>query len=140
MRVDLSKPFEPIRRTIEHESFGSCLLLLKPLGIEEMAAVDAAEMQAYFDHGDKEQALGVRYVARARQCIVGWEGIEDGEGNPIPYSWPTLMRISGIYPKFAEAVGDEVSRVARGITEDEAKNSDVPLPNTSEAAATATQS
>lgn len=140
MRVDLSTPFEPIRKKIEHESFGSCVLLMKPLGIEEMAAVDAAEMQTYFETSDKSRALESRYVARAKQCLVGWEGIEDGEGKPIPYSWPAMVRIGLIYPKFAELVAENVSVMVHGVTEDQAKNSDTPLPTTSVAAATITQS
>lgn len=140
MRVDLSKPFEPIRKTVSHPSFGSCVLLLKPPGIEEMAAIDAAEVQRYFDAGDRTEALEARYVARARQCIVGWEGVEDTDGKPIAYSWPTLVRIGTVLPRFADAVSAEVTRVCSGISEEEVKNSDSPLPDTSAAAETITQS
>lgn len=134
MRVDLSTPFEPIRKKIEHESFGSCVLLMRTVGIDEQAEIDAAEISAYFTTKDPVEAMAAKYMARARVVVVGWEGVEDNDGKPLPFSWPTLRRVGSKFPEFTKQLMEAVEDLSHGLTEDESKNSPSPLDSGTPAA------
>ena len=138
MQVDLSKPAEQQRATIEHPSFGKFTLLLHALGPEEQAKIDAQEVRAAWK---KEDYLAARYLAQLQVLIAGWEDVNDKDGNPIPYSLPTLSRICKGYPALASLVSSTVERYAGGaLNEEERKNSPAPSGDDSTTANQDTQS
>lgn len=84
--------------------------------------------------------LGVRSLvfckAVARLTIADWQGVADGDGNPVPPTPEGIDALIDLYPMF-EAF--EIGYVAaHGLALDAEKNASAPSPNGTTAGASAT--
>ena len=64
--------------------------------------------------------------AVARRAILGWEGVGDAEGNPVPVSSEGIDALLEIWPVF-EAF--QTGYVAKGLILDAEKNGSAPSPS-----------
>jgi hypothetical protein len=83
---------------------------------------------------DEERAL-VFAKAIARWSVIGWEGVGDADGNPVPVTPAGIDALLEVWPIF-EAF--QASYVARGLRLDAEKNVSAPSPTGTSAGATAT--
>jgi hypothetical protein len=83
---------------------------------------------------DEERAL-VFAKAIARRSVIGWEGVGDADGNPVPVTPAGIDALLEVWPIF-EAF--QASYVAKGLLLDAEKNVSAPSPTGTSAGATAT--
>ena len=74
----------PENGTRKEQSFDAEFKRLKQSRINEIQALVQQRLKALED--GLEDASGVSDVSIADEVLVGWDGIEDGEGNPVPFS------------------------------------------------------
>lgn len=80
MRFDLSTSGH--RKEVITLAEGSFSVLVRNPTFAELIQ-DAATTENYLE-------------ARVRSSIVGWEGVEDAEGKPIPFTWDALRKLCEI--------------------------------------------
>lgn len=98
----------------------SAFLRVKPLTADTMHRITAnAIAESGFDM-DIASAKIIR--AALTECVAGWEGLEDVNGDPIPFSQEALEDICEADPRFAESQYERIRRVAREARLEEEKN------------------
>jgi hypothetical protein len=60
--------------------------------------------------------------ARLKRCIVNWRGVNDPEGNEVPFSWPNVERLASAFPAFVTAMVVAVDQVYFGEPGERSKN------------------
>lgn len=69
-------------------------------------------------------------LRRISLLIVDWDGVnEESTGEPVPYSFDTLVQLLTQIPSAIWAVSNVVSSVMNGLSETERKNSLTPPAN-----------
>jgi hypothetical protein len=91
----------------------------------------AGVVEGYADH------VGASTEHRIRSSIVGWRGLQDAAGTPLPFSWDALTALCEQVPAVFEKLWPLASEAFSGLREDSVKNSE-PLPSDSSGAATET--
>lgn len=75
-------------------------------------------------------ATGDYTLRRISLLIVDWEGVvEEGTGQPVPYSFDNLVHLLTQIPSAIWAVSNLVSDVMHGLTETDRKNWQTPPVN-----------
>ena len=82
-----------------------------------------------------EEAALAMAKALARRAILGWEGIGDADGEPLPVSPEAIDALLDLWPAF-EAF--QTLYVAKALLLDAEKNASAPLPTGPTAGAKAT--
>jgi hypothetical protein len=73
MRVDIFTPPPPLPFSDGENTIK--IMLRKPTGVDRLAFVDAVR---------DESAINQKIQVAVDRLVVGWEGIEDMDGNPLP--------------------------------------------------------
>lgn len=93
----------------------------------EEAATPAAVAQLSQKHLDRRMIV---------ESIVGWEGVDDGEGNVPPVTEETWALFSDLYPELATVAVAEIRRP--GLLASAEGNGSAPSPNGAAAGARST--
>jgi hypothetical protein len=111
-------------------------LKLLPLTTALMVATraDPAVQDLDPDSSNDERAA-IFASALARRAVVGWEGVGDLNGNPLPVSDEGIDALLSLWPIF-EAFN--LHYVSRGMLLDAEKNGSAPSPTGTSVGATAT--
>ncbi len=97
-------PLEPKNQTMTETIDGTFLLRFAPMSAKKLlrVALDAAEESRPLDMQDM-------YVV-ALDHVEGWEGILDGDQQPIPFSRMTFLNAVQDNPEFALSVSDKLTQ------------------------------
>lgn len=102
MKVNLGIVKNHRRRfEVEHESFGSCVLVCRYPTAKELEE-------------DTDEAVPSATAARRLGCIIDWEDVVDLEDNPIAYSPAALVSMCRICPEFRIAALRSVAQLFVG--------------------------
>lgn len=74
---------------------------------------------------DNEQAMKIMREIYAETVVIGWEGVTDGEGNPLEFSRDNCLKLFEELPDLFTDVMDQSNKIAlfrEDIREDDAKN------------------
>ena len=76
--------FQPENGERKKQSFDALFKRLPQTRINEIQVLVQKRVKAIQE--GKEDKSGITDQSIADEVLVGWEGIEDGEGNPVPFS------------------------------------------------------
>ena len=76
--------FQPENGERKKQSFDALFKRLPQTRINEIQVLVQKRVKA-IQEGEEDQS-GITDQSIADEVLVGWEGIEDGEGNPVPFS------------------------------------------------------
>lgn len=131
LRLDLAR--EPRWLDLGH----GVRVLVAPLSTSMMIAarrdVEAAIVDA--EGADNEAIGAVMAKALARLAVLDWEGVGDGEGNPVPPTPEGIDALLNVWPIFDAW---QSRYVAKGLLLQREGNGSAPLPNGSSAGAPTT--
>lgn len=83
-----------------------------------------------------DEVIGIAFAASvARIAIIDWEGVGDGDGNPISVSGEAITALMDVYPIFESF---QTEYVEKGMLLDAEKNASASSPTGSSAGATTT--
>ena len=109
-------------------------LHLHPLTTAMMVASRNDPAVVNLDENVTDEASALVFAkALARNAVLDWEGVGDGDGNTIPVSPEGIDALLDVWPLF-EAF--QTKYVAKGLVLDQEKNASAPLPTGSSAGAT----
>jgi hypothetical protein len=100
-----------------------------------MAARADPAVEALPETAGQDQLALTMAQAVARRAVLGWEGVGDAEGNPLPVTPEGVMALLEVWPIF-EAF--QLAYVAKGLVLEQEKNVSAPSPSGTSAGATAT--
>ena len=128
IRLDLSN--EPAWLDLGH----GVRLHLHPLTTAMMVASRNDPAVVDLDENVTDEASALVFAkALARNAVLDWEGVGDGDGNTIPVSPEGIDALLDVWPLF-EAF--QTKYVAKGLVLDAEKNVSAPLPSGPSAGAT----
>ena len=93
--------YQPENGTRKEQSFDALFKQLPQTRINEIQVLVQKRVKSIQD--GEEDTTGVTDQSIADEVLVGWEGIEDGEGAPVPFSNKTKKQILDI-PMLASAI------------------------------------
>ncbi len=129
IRLDLAR--EPFWLDLGH----GVRLLVAPLTTALMAAARSDPLVASLGEEASNEALAVAMAkALARLAVRDWEGVGDGDGNPLAVSAEGLDALLDLLP-FFEAF--QLGYVAKGLLLEQEKNASPSSPNGTSAGASA---
>ena len=108
--------YQPENGTRKEQSFDAQFKQLPQTRINEIQVLVQKRGKAI--HEGDEDTSGITDQSIANEVLVGWEGIEDGEGAPVPFSNKTKKQILDI-PMLASAV---IESYFDSLVEAKAKN------------------
>ena len=76
--------FQPENGERKKQSFDALFKRLPQTRINEIQVLVQKRVKA-IQEGEEDQS-GITDQSIADEVLVGWDGIEDGEGNPVPFS------------------------------------------------------
>ena len=91
----------PENGTRKEQSFDAEFKRLKQSRINEIQALVQQRLKALED--GLEDASGVSDVSIADEVLVGWDGIDDDDGNPVKFSQSSLQQLVDV-PMVATAI------------------------------------
>ena len=99
---------------------GTAFLRVKPLTAE---ALHRFSTNALAESGFDAEIAAAKMLRQALcECVVGWQGLEDVNGEEIPFSQEAIEDICEADPSFAQAQYERIRRVAREAKLEEEKN------------------
>ena len=93
--------YQPENGTRKEQSFDAQFKQLPQTRINEIQVLVQKRVKAIQE--GEEDTSGITDQSIANEVLVGWEGIEDGEGVPVPFSNKTKKQILDI-PMLASAI------------------------------------
>ena len=93
--------YQPENGTRKEQSFDAQFKQLPQTRINEIQVLVQKRVKAIQE--GEEDTSGITDQSIANEVLVGWEGIEDGEGAPVPFSNKTKKQILDI-PMLASAI------------------------------------
>lgn len=133
LALDGNRSAAPIRERLEHPTFGEVTLLFRrPTGRDVIAAIAAGAGCA-----TPAEARAAEIAAKLG-AVIGWEGVEDEQGQPVPFSALAFSRACDQYPALAELAAWRAQLLFAGLAGEERKNSEAPPAPGSAAEATGT--
>jgi len=109
--------YQPENGTRKEHSFDAQFKQLPQTRINEIQVLVQKRVKAIQE--GEEDTSGITDQSIANEVLVGWEGIEDGEGAPVPFSNKTKKQILDI-PMLASAI---IESYFDSLVEAKAKNS-----------------
>jgi hypothetical protein len=100
-----------------------------------MAARADPAVEALPETAGQDQLALTMAQAVARRAVLGWEGVGDAEGNPLPVTPEGVMALLEVWPIF-EAF--QLAYVAKGLVLEQEKNASAPSPSGTSAGAAPT--
>lgn len=77
-----------------------------------------SELQAIFSNGD--------WAERVISSVVGWRGVNDEAGNPIPFTTENFASLVRQHPVIVPRIVNSIVPLYQTVSEAERKNSDPP--------------
>ena len=108
--------YQPENGTRKEQSFDAQFKQLPQTRINEIQVLVLKRVKAIQE--GEEDTSGITDQSIANEVLVGWEGIEDGEGAPVPFSNKTKKQILDI-PMLASAI---IESYFDSLVEAKAKN------------------
>ena len=108
--------YQPENGTRKEQSFDAQFKQLPQTRINEIQVLVQKRVKAIQE--GEEDTSGITDQSIANEVLVGWEGIEDGEGVPVPFSNKTKKQILDI-PMLASAI---IESYFDSLVEAKAKN------------------
>jgi len=108
--------YQPENGTRKEQSFDAQFKQLPQTRINEIQVLVQKRVKSIQE--GKEDTSGITDQSIANEVLVGWEGIEDGEGVPVPFSNKTKKQILDI-PMLASAI---IESYFDSLVEAKAKN------------------
>ena len=93
--------YQPENGTRKEQSFDAQFKQLPQTRINEIQVLVQKRVKSIQE--GEEDTSGITDQSIANEVLVGWEGIEDGEGAPVPFSNKTKKQILDI-PMLASAI------------------------------------
>ena len=108
--------YQPENGTRKEQSFDAQFKQLPQTRINEIQVLVQKRVKSIQE--GVEDTSGITDQSIANEVLVGWEGIEDGEGAPVPFSNKTKKQILDI-PMLASAI---IESYFDSLVEAKAKN------------------
>ena len=108
--------YQPENGTRKEQSFDAQFKQLPQTRINEIQVLVQKRVKSIQE--GKEDTSGITDQSIANEVLVGWEGIEDGEGVPVPFSNKTKKQILDI-PMLCSAI---IESYFDSLVEAKAKN------------------
>ena len=93
--------YQPENGTRKKQSFTARFKELKQTRINEIQVLVQKRVKA-IQEGEEDKS-GITDQSIADEVLVGWDGIEDGEGNPVPFSNKSKKQVLEV-PMLASAI------------------------------------
>ena len=93
--------FQPENGERKKQSFDALFKRLPQTRINEIQVLVQKRVKA-IQEGEEDQS-GITDQSIADEVLVGWDGIEDGEGNPVPFSNKSKKQVLEV-PMLASAI------------------------------------
>jgi hypothetical protein len=116
MRINLGQEPAVVERKIEHPSFGSFFISIKPLDMMGKARYWSAQAESNFP-----EILDIRI-----RSVVGWRDLLDSQDHPIPFNRENLDKVlsanDDLFGCVINAVHDAFGENRTALTEEQIKN------------------
>lgn len=109
--------FEQIREEIKINDSDSFVVLLTPPTFEHLL-------------NDSENLYGYQ-LQRFKKCVVGWEELNDQNGEPLPFHYATFTRLCEQFPGVFQQVAAALQRLFVRLSEEQLGNSKTPSAESS---------